>query len=227
MKSTRLFFLSLLLMNLLILPAYAFGGGKNKGTSIQDAPLQRPHAFITDVHQDTLFTEVATSLANLAHGTAAWGDYDNDGDLDILITGICCRDTLEDDTSNHHLSKIYRNDHGTFVDIDAPLVGVNNNDGTIWCDYDNDGDLDLFIGGAIREPNADPVSKIYRNDNGTFVDIGADLPGVIGTAAWGDFDNDGDLDLLITGSPDNGSTFITKLFRNDNGTFHDVNVDLP
>lgn len=179
-----------------------------------------------DTHQDTLFSEVPTTLANLGHGTAAWGDFDNDGHLDILLTGICCRDSIDESTSIH-ISKIYRNDNGSFVDINAGLPGVNNNDGTIWADYDRDGFLDLFVGGATREPNADPVGRIYRNDSGTFTDIGAGLPGVVGTAAWGDFDNDGDLDLLVTGSPDNGQNFITRLFRNDNGVFHEVLIDLP
>ncbi len=185
------------------------------------------HFFVESIYQDTTFTEVPISMINLGHGTAAWGDYDNDGDLDVLITGIGGRDGTNRDDPSPHISKIYRNDNGTFIDINAQLVGVNNNDGTIWCDYDNDGDLDLFIGGATEEPNANSVSKIYRNDNGTFTDINAALPGVVGTASWGDYDDDADLDLLIGGSPDNGYTFLTKLYRNDNGTFVEVNTYFP
>jgi hypothetical protein len=209
-------------------PIISAGAQQAKGATLWKAPssVKRGISYIVDTHHDTLFSEVPTTMANLGHGTAAWGDYDNDGQLDILLTGICCRDSISE-ASSVHITKIYRNDHGSFVDINADLPGVNNNDGTIWADYDKDGFLDLFVCGATREPNADPVGRIYRNNNGAFVDVGAGLPGVVGTAAWGDFDNDGDLDLLVTGSPDNGQNFITRLFRNDNGIFHEVLIDLP
>gem|GEM_PF-3238285 len=183
--------------------------------------------FISDIHQDTLLSAVPTSLMNVGHGTVAWGDYNNDGQLDILLTGITDRFDSSRTDSSRHVSKIYRNENSSFVDIEAHLAGVNNNDGTIWCDYDRDGYLDLFIGGATREPNADCISKIYRYNGTDFTDIQVQIPGVVGTAAWGDFDGDGNLDLIIAGSPDNGGTFITKLYKNDNGNFIEMQADLP
>ena len=66
-----------------------------------------------------------------------------------------------------------------------------------WGDYDNDGDLDVLLTG----PSGGVASRVYRNNGGTFSDIGAGLPGVsISSVAWGDYDNDGDLDILLTGS---------------------------
>ncbi|GEM_PF-871861 len=181
----------------------------------------------TSPGQDTMFTtapvtgfaDISAPLMNLA-GEVAWADYDNDGDLDLLVSGIGVQDTTR-------RTKIYRNDNGTFVDINAPLPNVSSPSVAAWGDEDNDGDLDLFIAGTLGPNNFNPVAKIFRNDNGAFVDIGAPITAGIGASAWGDYDNDGDLDLLVAGSPDNGSTFFTKLYRNDNGTFVDAGVSLP
>ena len=67
-----------------------------------------------------------------------WGDYDNDGDLDILLTGW---------TGSTRLSNVYRNngDH-TFTDISAGL-DARSNGAAAWGDYDNDGYLDIFLSG--------------------------------------------------------------------------------
>lgn len=86
----------------------------------------------------------------------------------------------------------------TFTDIDAGLTGVLSSVVT-WCDYDNDGDLDILIAG--EDGPFDLTTKIYRNDgNETFTDINANVIGVnLGSVAWGDYDNDGDADILICG----------------------------
>jgi len=173
------------------------------------------------IYQDTTtFTDINAHLFGGYFSSVVWGDYDNDGDLDLLINGSTDYDSM--------YTIIYRNDNGTFVDIKAPLIGVQSAHSESWVDYDNDGDLDLIIQGATGPNNFMPITKIYRNDNGTFVDINADLPGcVYGSTSWGDYDNDGDLDLLLTGSPDGGMSFISKIFRNDNGTFIDIQAGLP
>jgi photosystem II stability/assembly factor-like uncharacterized protein len=144
----------------------------------------------------------SASLERVANGATAWGDYDNDGDLDVLLTGVRTFSTV---------SKIYRNSAGQFEDINAGLAGFAN--GTAeWGDYDHDGDLDLLIG-----------TKIYRNDNGSFVELAAQLPaGNVST--WGDYDNDGDLDILLIGTA--ASSPITRIYRNDHGTFVDIAAGL-
>ena len=84
------------------------------------------------------FTEqTGISLTELASTSIAWGDYDNDGDLDILLTGT-------ERTGN--VSKIYRNNgNNTFVEqTGISLTGVYN--GSVdWGDYDNDDDLYGFL----------------------------------------------------------------------------------
>ena len=76
--------------------------------------------------------------------SVAWGDYDGDGDLDILLTGF--------NSSNLPISKIYENNinvGGTFTDIiNAGLEGVSFSS-VAWGDYDGDGDLDILLTGRI------------------------------------------------------------------------------
>jgi len=160
------------------------------------------------------FVDISAQLQNVDRSSGVWGDFDNDGDLDILLTGSINIDQI---------SKVYRNDEGTFIDINANLTGVAEGSSS-WGDYDNDGHLDILLTG-FTSFGSSPISKIYRNVNGSFEDIGASLPGVgSSSAAWGDYDNDGDLDILLTG--DTGSGFISKIFRNDPEKFVDINAPL-
>ena len=165
-------------------------------------------AYTATVYQnfDGRFLDIDARLTGVQGGTVAWGDYDNDGDVDILLTG---RD------GDRGYAKVYRNDGGRFVDINARLTGVDQS-GAAWGDYDNDGDLDILVTG--REGRSTPHSRVYRNDRGSFVDIGAELMGVHnqGGVAWGDYDNDGDLDILLTGM--NDRSFHSKVYRNESGT---------
>ncbi len=162
------------------------------------------------------FTDAGIWLTGVRYSSSAWGDYDNDGDLDILLTG--------QDNGETPTSLIYRNDAGDFTDIGAGLPGGYAGS-VAWGDYANDGDLDILLTG--QDNGETPISLIYRNDGGVFTDIGAGLPGVyVGSVAWGDYDNDGDLDILLTGRND-GETPISLIYRNDAGVFTDVGAGLP
>ncbi|KPA13185.1 hypothetical protein MHK_006607, partial [Candidatus Magnetomorum sp. HK-1] len=133
--------------------------------------------------------------------------YDNDGDLDILLTG---------DTGITRISKVYRNTGGSFSeDTDINLTGVDNSS-VAFGDYDNDGDLDILLTG---DSTGGGIAKIYRNTEGSFSeDTGINLTGVDNSsAAFGDYDNDGNLDILITGYSSSGR--IAKVYRNTGGNF--------
>jgi len=158
------------------------------------------------------FEDVAAAVGladNVETRAAAWGDFDADGHVDLYVGFI-------DGTPN----KLYRNDGNGrhFTDV-AGALGVNLTGITrqvSWIDYDNDGDLDLFI--AFR----DQANRLFRNDDGRFVDVTVeagigDTRKTVG-AVWFDIDGDGDLDLFVANQ--NGDT--NGLFRNDGGHFVDV-----
>jgi hypothetical protein len=156
------------------------------------------------------FIDINAGLTGVEYSSIAWGDYDNDGDLDILLTGR--------DSSNNHISKIYRNDNDTFTDINAGLTGVHFSS-VAWGDYDNDGDLDILMTGWDASDN--PIYRIYRNNgNGAFTDISAGLTGVYrSSVAWGDYDNDDDLDILLSGEDALGNS-ISKIYRNNSSVLN-------
>jgi hypothetical protein len=100
------------------------------------------------------FVDVGAGLTGVVLGSVAWGDYDSDSDLDILLTGSGATGAV---------SKVYRNDGDLgFTDISAALMTLDYSS-VAWGDYDNDGDLDILHTGYTGSTQ---VSKVYRNDGG-------------------------------------------------------------
>ncbi len=150
--------------------------------------------------------------------SVCWGDYDADGDLDILMSGK--------NADNIRVSTIFQNQEGKFVASDHKLLGVSDGN-SAWGDYDNDGDLDLIITGRDNSKIRKPVSKIYQNDKGRFVDIQANIAQISrSSVAWGDYDNDQDLDLLLCGL-DKDNSPITAIYQNNSGNFIRIPTQLP
>jgi hypothetical protein len=141
---------------------------------------------------------------------ASWGDYDGDGWLDLYITSFV-------NSGAPQPCRLYRNENGTaFADVTTPVLTGNNwAQGADWVDWDNDGDLDLFVARAWA------ANYLYRNDDGVFTDVAApyiDAPEDASLdGAWADYDNDGDLDLYLVNWGAN------RLYRNEGGgVFLDV-----
>jgi hypothetical protein len=170
----------------------------------------RPNRLYRQDHGRFEDVAAAVGLAdNIETRAAAWGDFDGDGHVDLYV-GF----------AGGAPNKLYRNDGDGrhFTDV-APALGVNLTGVTrqvSWIDYDNDGDLDLFV--AFR----DQPNRLFRNDGGRFTDVteeaGVGDPRKTVGAVWFDIDGDGDLDLFVANQ--NGDT--NGLFRNDNGHFVDV-----
>jgi len=163
---------------------------------------------------DETFTGTLNSFTGAWLGDAAWGDYDSDGDLDILLSGYS--------VTTERIAKLYKNyGDGSFTEQTlAGLTGVSHSS-TIWGDYDNDGDLDVFIGGTYEGSGEwVRVTDVFiNNGNNTFTAAGLDFSADVfwGESAWGDYDSDGDLDLICCGFDDLGGSN-TIIYRNDNNT---------
>jgi hypothetical protein len=188
---------------------------------------------------DGTFEECAAKLgvAQPAGGTGAvFFDYDNDGDLDLLVAHA---GWIEGGQAIGHPTQLYRNDGGKFANVSEAAGFTELLQGFSPCvaDADNDGDLDVFIPGyqkgSFAGPNswfaADNGSKnaLYVNDgDGTFSEKSAECGFVANrwtyAAAWHDFDEDGDQDLFVAN--DYG---IKEFWRNDGGLkFTDIAAEL-
>ncbi len=133
--------------------------------------------------------------------SAAWVDYDNDGDLDLLV-----KNGTPEANGIPKKPFLYQNNNGTLTAVTSAgdLLNFNTYAGAVvWCDYDNDGDQDVYLcsGGD------GPYGRLFRNDGGgvftNVVQIDSAMRDV--GASWADYDNDGDFDLYIvnTGTNDN------------------------
>lgn len=183
------------------------------------------------------FTKIVTPVtgglpfAQLQDGDAAWGDYDADGDIDLVING-------RDGSFINRIFIYANNGDGSFSIADSDtsfgttLQGLYNA-GVAWGDFDNDGDLDFVQNGsddaAIRR------TWLYENTPTGFVLNSNPVNGTepfIGSTSfdpnWVDFNNDGKLDLYVSGTPTSiGGIFnYNKLYQgNGDGTF--IPVDSP
>lgn len=199
------------------------------------------HAVLYRNNQDGSFTDVSEAAGVDWRGigmAAAWGDYDNDGFLDLLVT-------------SYGQNVLYHNNRdGTFADV-TEAARLTTPDGfwagAAWGDYDRDGYPDLYVCGYVRyapldsqqvslqydtempaslNPSSFPPKRnlLYHNEgDGTFREV-AQQAGVMGdqgrslSASWCDFDDDGWPDLYVANDVSDN-----VFYRNNrDGTFHDL-----
>ena len=170
---------------------------------------------------------------------ASWGDYDNDGDMDLAISNL-----PPTDRSTHIPTTLYKNllketGEPNFQNVtreaqlfrkgnenDLEIGGIGNTGaGIAWADYDNDGDLDLYW----KSADFDVENALFRNNgDGTFADVTEETgTGVLefvleansqGAPSWTDANHDGYVDLLVTNEGDK-----KILFLNDQeGSFKNI-----
>ena len=154
---------------------------------------------------------------NIFTQRANFVDINNDGHLDLWA----CHDVAQ--------SHAYRNDGTGNLNFDIslmPTLAVGGNYQSQWSDLDNDGDIDMYLakcrgGAAVGDPQR--INLFYKNNgNGTFTESGAVAGINDGAQSWSsaieDYDNDGDMDILLSNISDTN-----KLYRNNgDGTFTDV-----
>lgn len=168
------------------------------------------------------FAQVTTGdmvTDTFASRSVNWTDIDNDGDLDLFVTN---------EYGQHE--NIYRNDGaGAFTKITTGDL-LNNGGNTMsssWADYDNDGDMDVFLA------NDQGDNALFRNEGSfNFTKIISDTVsnsnGRSFSSAWSDIDNDGDQDLFVTNSFMAGSLLLNFLYiNNGDGSFSRIDNTVP
>jgi hypothetical protein len=154
------------------------------------------------------FSNSFSALPDVSFGSTAWGDFDADGKLDILIAGATA---FSNGLVSAAVAQVWRNTGSGFTNINAGLPGVAQGS-VAWGDYDNDGRLDILLCGT--NTSAGPITQIWRNSGSGFTNINAGLTGVYqGSAAWGDYDNDSRLDVVLIGG-DVNKTAVSQVWRN-------------
>lgn len=168
-------------------------------------------AIYTNQHDGTFGFDVLLPAPLLYNGDVRFGDYDRDGDMDIVLSGARENGTITTD--------VYENRGGSFVwrdDLDLYYVGENHHRGTRWIDYNNDGWPDLVLTGrGTSVDDQEYVFKFFRNTrDGYFEEEDAfELNGLADTSVdYGDFDNDGDVDIAYMGLDEQGIR--TGILRN-------------
>ncbi|MCH7885220.1 MAG: CRTAC1 family protein [Planctomycetes bacterium] len=214
------------------------------GSVLPDAPMDerrgraRLYRNVDGAHFEDVTDRAGVGFVGFGMG-AAWGDYDNDGDLDLYVT-------------SYGGNVLYRNrGDGTFDDV-TQASGVQDtrfSTGCSWADYDRDGDLDLYVCNYVNfvfrdsdrrrterqyateqpytlNPSAYPSqpNALFRNNgDGTFTEVAAaagvaDPSGRSLSASWVDLNNDGWPDLYVANDVSNNGVFL----NNRDGTFSDV-----
>jgi len=170
---------------------------------------------------------------------ASWGDYDNDGDMDLIVSNLPSSGgtkippttlfknlLIETGSANFRNATIESNLFRANVKEDREIGGIGNTGaGVAWADYDNDGDLDLYWKCA----DYDIDNALFRNNgDGTFTDVteeaGAGIIDLVveagsqGSPNWTDVNQDGWIDLLVTNEGSEKILFLNQA----NGTFKNI-----
>jgi hypothetical protein len=216
------------------------GGGGDDGSTSPPVVAPPPPQFSNATRSSGIafvhgVVNPTNSKAELFGGGVASGDYDGDGDIDLYVV-----------RGNIGPNLLYRNDGGGRFTNVAEAAGVAHatatgkgylHSGPAFADLDGDGDLDLFVGGM----SGDPCLLYENNGDGTFSDVTAQSGiGTMGatntiSAAFGDYDLDGDLDVMLAHwgtprPPDGGGGHgdTESLWRNDSDAngIHFTNVSV-
>ncbi len=156
------------------------------------------------------------ALPGLGYGDSALGDLDKDGDLDLVLSGA---------GEQGFTTKRFLNTAGQFTEV-ASEMGPFAFSSMDLGDYDGDGDLDLLVGGGVVSSKLlTGRVNLWKNTAGAFTQVSQSFEGVLaGDITWGDYDHDGDLDVLLLGAVEVLGKRNARVYRNDNGTFTNTTV---
>lgn len=215
--------------NLPVLPeGSAFAAGDYNGDGLNDIYLTQigPTNYLMRNDGGFAFTDVTATAAVGDTGAgkgASWGDFDNDGWLDLYVSNYSTTGSIPGD---NEFNKLYRNNgDGTFADVSVAQTVADDGQGfeSIWTDYDRDGDVDLYLSNDNRPPGPYRPNQLWRNDNGTLVNVsvesGADVQLFSMGIAAGDFDRNGWPDYYFTNIPEGFGIDNPLMLNQGDGTF--------
>lgn len=150
------------------------------------------------------------------HGFSSFVDYNNDGFLDIFVTGV--------DFESEFTNAVFYENNGdlSFSESDITNIPRIIYGDYSWGDFDNNKTLDLLYSGTTSGFSEDGITKVYRNSkNGCeFIELPVKLPGISkGSSKWADIDNDGLLDIFLVGFDINDELIIKAYKNNGNDSF--------
>ncbi|PWK20434.1 FG-GAP-like repeat-containing protein [Xanthomarina spongicola] len=210
-------------------PTWSMAAGDIDGNGYNDLLYAAGNgvSFLKANNDGTAYSQSDVTTAYVFSQRSNFVDIDNDGHLDAFV----CHDVQPN---------VYFINNGSGLDgslayYQGPSAAVPNglgthpnggNYGTVWIDYDNDRDIDMFIAKCRGGNVTHKINELWRNDrNGNFVNVataaGLADPVQTWSSAWADFDNDGDMDVYVGAS--SGSDGAHKyMINNGDGTFTDA-----
>ncbi|MCX7551193.1 FG-GAP-like repeat-containing protein [Xanthomarina sp. F2636L] len=209
-------------------PGWSIAAGDLDGNGFNDLLYASGYgvSFLKANNDGTAYSNSFNTSSYVFSQRSNFVDIDNDGDLDAFV----CHDVqpnvyfINDGTPSADLT-FYQGPSSELPNG----IGVHPNGGnygTVWVDYDNDRDPDLFIAKCRGGNVTHKINELWRNDgNGVFVEVaqGTNMADPIQTwsSAWADFDNDGDMDAYIGASASSDGSH-KYMINNGDGTFTDA-----
>jgi hypothetical protein len=195
------------------------GGAMNQPGAIY---IQNKEGKLIKTNQPSL--EDGSSFEDMG---AIFFDADKDGDMDLYVAS---GGTEFGPSSTIYQDRLYTNENGIFKRNHEALPTMTTSSSSVTlADVDKDGDMDIFVGGRVipdQYPYS-PNSYILANNNGTFVDITAKVApqlsqcGMVTSAIWTDYNQDGAIDLIVV-----GEWMPIRIFENQNGIFTEKTKEL-